>query len=180
MHSPIQVPGRMCINVPREMYQNVAYHVPSMRELMVICYASGSGKTKKLFFPHIRLKVWKCLQYFTLLLCDFASATFMLRFFLCLLFQSTLAVWVKWPYHSSTPLLANKSERHYGSVCRQDPRYEGGQVYHCLHECGLNFTVEVLYHPMVWPDNSYLVLYTPNSISAFPCLSTSSWQKHSQ
>ncbi|XP_072274989.1 inactive rhomboid protein 1 [Pyxicephalus adspersus] len=37
--------------------------------------------------------------------------------------SSTLAVWVKWPAHSSTPLLANKSERQYGSVCRQDPRF---------------------------------------------------------
>ncbi|XP_018426277.1 PREDICTED: inactive rhomboid protein 1 [Nanorana parkeri] len=37
--------------------------------------------------------------------------------------SSTLAVWVKWPAHSSTPLLANRSERHYGSVCRQDPRF---------------------------------------------------------
>ncbi|KAM9304719.1 inactive rhomboid protein 1 [Gastrophryne carolinensis] len=37
--------------------------------------------------------------------------------------SSTLAVWVKWPAHSSTPLLANKTERQYGSVCRQDPRF---------------------------------------------------------
>ncbi|XP_075421364.1 inactive rhomboid protein 1 isoform X2 [Ascaphus truei] len=37
--------------------------------------------------------------------------------------SSTLAVWVKWPSHSSSPILANKSERHYGSVCHQDPRF---------------------------------------------------------
>ncbi|KAE8579941.1 hypothetical protein XENTR_v10024242 [Xenopus tropicalis] len=37
--------------------------------------------------------------------------------------SSTLAVWVKWPTHSSTPELANKSARHSGSVCHQDPRY---------------------------------------------------------
>ncbi|KAM4631722.1 inactive rhomboid protein 1 [Discoglossus pictus] len=37
--------------------------------------------------------------------------------------SSTLAVWVKWPYHPSTPLLANKSERQFGSVCHQDPRF---------------------------------------------------------
>ncbi|XP_053550498.1 inactive rhomboid protein 1 isoform X4 [Bombina bombina] len=37
--------------------------------------------------------------------------------------SSTLAVWVKWPYDPSTPMLANKSERHYGSVCHQDPRF---------------------------------------------------------
>ncbi|OCT63990.1 hypothetical protein XELAEV_18045088mg [Xenopus laevis] len=38
--------------------------------------------------------------------------------------SSTLAVWVKWPTHSSTPELANKSVRHSGSVCHQDPRCE--------------------------------------------------------
>uniref|UniRef100_H2LKG2 Inactive rhomboid protein n=1 Tax=Oryzias latipes TaxID=8090 RepID=H2LKG2_ORYLA len=35
--------------------------------------------------------------------------------------SSTLAVWVKWPKHSSTPKLRGK-ERQYGSVCHQDPR----------------------------------------------------------
>lgn len=36
-------------------------------------------------------------------------------------FQSTLAVWVKWPGHPSTPKL-NGKDRQYGSVCHQDPR----------------------------------------------------------
>lgn len=35
--------------------------------------------------------------------------------------QSTLAVWVKWPSHPSTPLLAG-GKRKFGSVCHQDPR----------------------------------------------------------
>ncbi|XP_048349815.1 inactive rhomboid protein 1 isoform X2 [Sphaerodactylus townsendi] len=35
--------------------------------------------------------------------------------------QSTLAVWVKWPQHPSTPLLAGE-KRQFGSVCHQDPR----------------------------------------------------------
>lgn len=35
--------------------------------------------------------------------------------------QSTLAVWVKWPRHHSTPQLEGK-DRQYGSVCHQDPR----------------------------------------------------------
>ncbi|KAK6311687.1 hypothetical protein J4Q44_G00173510 [Coregonus suidteri] len=34
---------------------------------------------------------------------------------------STLAVWVKWPWHPSTPQLEGK-DRQYGSVCHQDPR----------------------------------------------------------
>lgn len=37
------------------------------------------------------------------------------------LLQSTLAVWVKWPHHPSTPMLAG-SKRQFGSVCHQDPR----------------------------------------------------------
>ncbi|XP_063286297.1 inactive rhomboid protein 1 isoform X3 [Pelobates fuscus] len=37
--------------------------------------------------------------------------------------SSTLAVWVKWPFHSSTPVLGNKTERYHGSVCHQDPRF---------------------------------------------------------
>uniref|UniRef100_A0A8C2XF62 Inactive rhomboid protein n=1 Tax=Cyclopterus lumpus TaxID=8103 RepID=A0A8C2XF62_CYCLU len=37
--------------------------------------------------------------------------------------SSTLAVWVKWPRHSSTPqLLKSGKDRQYGSVCHQDPR----------------------------------------------------------
>ncbi|KAM6424381.1 inactive rhomboid protein 1 isoform 2-T3 [Liasis olivaceus] len=35
--------------------------------------------------------------------------------------SSTLAVWVKWPSHPSTPLLAG-DKRKFGSVCHQDPR----------------------------------------------------------
>ncbi|XP_025056417.1 inactive rhomboid protein 1 isoform X6 [Alligator sinensis] len=35
--------------------------------------------------------------------------------------SSTLAVWVKWPYHPSTPTLAG-NKRQFGSVCHQDPR----------------------------------------------------------
>ncbi|XP_026539079.1 inactive rhomboid protein 1 isoform X2 [Notechis scutatus] len=35
--------------------------------------------------------------------------------------SSTLAVWVKWPSHPSTPLLAG-GKRKFGSVCHQDPR----------------------------------------------------------
>ncbi|KAM3827049.1 inactive rhomboid protein 1 isoform 5-T5 [Vipera latastei] len=35
--------------------------------------------------------------------------------------SSTLAVWVKWPIHPSTPLLAG-GRRKFGSVCHQDPR----------------------------------------------------------
>uniref|UniRef100_A0AAY4CPF0 Inactive rhomboid protein n=1 Tax=Denticeps clupeoides TaxID=299321 RepID=A0AAY4CPF0_9TELE len=34
--------------------------------------------------------------------------------------SSTLAEWVKWPKHASTPLLDGK-KRQYGSVCHQDP-----------------------------------------------------------
>ncbi|XP_041133866.1 inactive rhomboid protein 1 isoform X2 [Polyodon spathula] len=37
--------------------------------------------------------------------------------------SSTLAVWVKWPQHPSSPVLANKSSRQFGSVCHQDPRF---------------------------------------------------------
>ncbi|XP_028905281.1 inactive rhomboid protein 1 [Ornithorhynchus anatinus] len=35
--------------------------------------------------------------------------------------SSTLAVWVKWPVHPSTPYLAG-NKRQFGSVCHQDPR----------------------------------------------------------
>uniref|UniRef100_A0A8C2IXH0 Inactive rhomboid protein n=1 Tax=Cyprinus carpio TaxID=7962 RepID=A0A8C2IXH0_CYPCA len=35
--------------------------------------------------------------------------------------SSTLAVWVKWPQHPSTPQLEGKNREH-GSVCHQDPR----------------------------------------------------------
>ncbi|XP_075755305.1 inactive rhomboid protein 1 isoform X3 [Pelodiscus sinensis] len=35
--------------------------------------------------------------------------------------SSTLAVWVKWPHHPSTPMLAG-GKRQFGSVCHQDPR----------------------------------------------------------
>ncbi|XP_031420721.1 inactive rhomboid protein 1 isoform X1 [Clupea harengus] len=35
--------------------------------------------------------------------------------------SSTLAVWVKWPKHPSTPQLDGQ-DRQYGSVCHQDPR----------------------------------------------------------
>ncbi|XP_070617672.1 inactive rhomboid protein 1 isoform X2 [Erythrolamprus reginae] len=35
--------------------------------------------------------------------------------------SSTLAVWVKWPSHPSTPFLAG-GKRRFGSVCHQDPR----------------------------------------------------------
>ncbi|XP_058013297.1 inactive rhomboid protein 1 isoform X1 [Ahaetulla prasina] len=35
--------------------------------------------------------------------------------------SSTLAVWVKWPSHPSTPLLVG-GKRKFGSVCHQDPR----------------------------------------------------------
>ncbi|KAM5152051.1 inactive rhomboid protein 1 [Mantella aurantiaca] len=52
--------------------------------------------------------------------------------------SSTLAVWVKWPTHSSTPLLENKSERQYGSVCRQDPRF-------CAEPASVS--------PHEWPDD---------------------------
>ncbi|KAG7265877.1 hypothetical protein CRUP_016140 [Coryphaenoides rupestris] len=52
--------------------------------------------------------------------------------------SSTLAVWVKWPLHSSTPQLRGQA-RQYGSVCHQDPR--SAQVQHagttptCLTIC---------------------------------------------
>lgn len=44
-----------------------------------------------------------------------------LAFMMTSLLQSTLAVWVKWPQHPSTPTLAG-SKRQFGSVCHQDPR----------------------------------------------------------
>ncbi|XP_007906590.1 inactive rhomboid protein 1 isoform X2 [Callorhinchus milii] len=37
--------------------------------------------------------------------------------------SSTLAVWVKWPNHDQTPLMADKSKRQFGSVCHQDPSF---------------------------------------------------------
>lgn len=40
----------------------------------------------------------------------------------CLLLQSTLAVWVKWPGHPSVASL-NGTVRQHGSVCHQDPRW---------------------------------------------------------
>ncbi|XP_029432690.1 inactive rhomboid protein 1 isoform X2 [Rhinatrema bivittatum] len=36
--------------------------------------------------------------------------------------SSTLAVWVKWPFHDH-PLIGNKTARQSGSVCHQDPRF---------------------------------------------------------
>ncbi|XP_077383395.1 inactive rhomboid protein 1 isoform X3 [Festucalex cinctus] len=51
--------------------------------------------------------------------------------------QSTLAVWVKWPRHSSTPLL-NGKHRQYGSVCHQDPTI-------CLEPASV--------WPHEWPDD---------------------------
>uniref|UniRef100_A0A8C9WWM0 Inactive rhomboid protein n=1 Tax=Sander lucioperca TaxID=283035 RepID=A0A8C9WWM0_SANLU len=51
--------------------------------------------------------------------------------------SSTLAVWVKWPRHSSTPQL-NGKDRQYGSVCHQDPRI-------CLEPASVS--------PHEWPDD---------------------------
>uniref|UniRef100_A0A668AN94 Inactive rhomboid protein n=1 Tax=Myripristis murdjan TaxID=586833 RepID=A0A668AN94_9TELE len=51
--------------------------------------------------------------------------------------SSTLAVWVKWPWHSSTPQL-NGKDRQYGSVCHQDPRI-------CLEPASVS--------PHEWPDD---------------------------
>ncbi|CAB1341805.1 unnamed protein product, partial [Coregonus sp. 'balchen'] len=51
--------------------------------------------------------------------------------------QSTLAVWVKWPWHPSTPQLEGK-DRQYGSVCHQDPRI-------CLEPASVA--------PHEWPDD---------------------------
>uniref|UniRef100_A0A672FMR9 Inactive rhomboid protein n=1 Tax=Salarias fasciatus TaxID=181472 RepID=A0A672FMR9_SALFA len=51
--------------------------------------------------------------------------------------SSTLAVWVKWPRHSSTPQL-NEKDRQYGSVCHQDPRI-------CLEPASVS--------PHEWPDD---------------------------
>uniref|UniRef100_A0A671ULL2 Inactive rhomboid protein n=1 Tax=Sparus aurata TaxID=8175 RepID=A0A671ULL2_SPAAU len=51
--------------------------------------------------------------------------------------SSTLAVWVKWPRHSSTPQL-NGNDRQYGSVCHQDPRI-------CLEPASVS--------PHEWPDD---------------------------
>lgn len=58
----------------------------------------------------------------TLLLMLSPALGFTVTHLLSLLLQSTLAVWVKWPHHSSTPMLAG-SKRQFGSVCHQDPRY---------------------------------------------------------
>uniref|UniRef100_A0A8D3DTC2 Inactive rhomboid protein n=1 Tax=Scophthalmus maximus TaxID=52904 RepID=A0A8D3DTC2_SCOMX len=51
--------------------------------------------------------------------------------------SSTLAVWVKWPRHSSAPQLDDKN-RQYGSVCHQDPRI-------CLEPASVS--------PHDWPDD---------------------------
>uniref|UniRef100_A0A669B9S5 Inactive rhomboid protein n=1 Tax=Oreochromis niloticus TaxID=8128 RepID=A0A669B9S5_ORENI len=51
--------------------------------------------------------------------------------------SSTLAVWVKWPGHPSTPKL-NGKDRRYGSVCHQDPRI-------CLEPASVS--------PHEWPDD---------------------------
>uniref|UniRef100_A0A8C6TA31 Inactive rhomboid protein n=1 Tax=Neogobius melanostomus TaxID=47308 RepID=A0A8C6TA31_9GOBI len=51
--------------------------------------------------------------------------------------SSTLAVWVKWPKHSSTPQL-NGKDRQHGSVCHQDPRI-------CLEPASVS--------PHEWPDD---------------------------
>uniref|UniRef100_A0A3Q2UXH2 Inactive rhomboid protein n=1 Tax=Haplochromis burtoni TaxID=8153 RepID=A0A3Q2UXH2_HAPBU len=51
--------------------------------------------------------------------------------------SSTLAVWVKWPGHPSTPKL-NGKDRQYGSVCHQDPRI-------CLEPASVS--------PHEWPDD---------------------------
>uniref|UniRef100_A0A3Q3XB16 Inactive rhomboid protein n=1 Tax=Mola mola TaxID=94237 RepID=A0A3Q3XB16_MOLML len=51
--------------------------------------------------------------------------------------SSTLAVWVKWPRHSSTPQL-NGKDRQHGSVCHQDPRI-------CLEPASVS--------PHEWPDD---------------------------
>ncbi|KAI4822144.1 hypothetical protein KUCAC02_007706 [Chaenocephalus aceratus] len=51
--------------------------------------------------------------------------------------SSTLAVWVKWPSHFSTPQLDGK-DRQYGSVCHQDPRI-------CLEPASVT--------PHEWPDD---------------------------
>uniref|UniRef100_A0A8C6LA23 Inactive rhomboid protein n=1 Tax=Nothobranchius furzeri TaxID=105023 RepID=A0A8C6LA23_NOTFU len=51
--------------------------------------------------------------------------------------SSTLAEWVKWPKHPSTPQL-NGKDRQYGSVCHQDPRI-------CLEPASVS--------PHEWPDD---------------------------
>uniref|UniRef100_A0A673W1R9 Inactive rhomboid protein n=1 Tax=Salmo trutta TaxID=8032 RepID=A0A673W1R9_SALTR len=51
--------------------------------------------------------------------------------------SSTLAVWVKWPRHHSTPQLEGR-DRQYGSVCHQDPRI-------CLEPASVA--------PHEWPDD---------------------------
>ncbi|XDV12594.1 hypothetical protein PO909_001219 [Leuciscus waleckii] len=51
--------------------------------------------------------------------------------------SSTLAVWVKWPQHPSTPQLELKN-RQYGSVCHQDPRT-------CIEPASVS--------PHEWPDD---------------------------
>ncbi|XP_066544932.1 inactive rhomboid protein 1 isoform X1 [Amia ocellicauda] len=51
--------------------------------------------------------------------------------------STTLAEWVKWPQHPSTPSLAGKP-RQYGSVCHQDPRI-------CLEPASVA--------PHEWPDD---------------------------
>uniref|UniRef100_A0A8C5BIJ0 Inactive rhomboid protein n=1 Tax=Gadus morhua TaxID=8049 RepID=A0A8C5BIJ0_GADMO len=51
--------------------------------------------------------------------------------------STTLAVWVKWPQHSSAPSL-NGSPRQHGAVCHQDPRM-------CLEPASVS--------PHEWPDD---------------------------
>lgn len=53
-------------------------------------------------------------------------------YFWCLVLQSTLAVWVKWPQHPSAPYLNGKLRQH-GSVCHQDPRYRKDTAVHAQH-----------------------------------------------
>ncbi|CAL8309742.1 unnamed protein product [Boreogadus saida] len=51
--------------------------------------------------------------------------------------STTLAVWVKWPQHSSAPSL-NGTPRQHGAVCHQDPRM-------CLEPASVS--------PHEWPDD---------------------------
>ncbi|XP_032896880.1 inactive rhomboid protein 1 isoform X2 [Amblyraja radiata] len=52
--------------------------------------------------------------------------------------SSRLAVWVKWPHHTSAPLLGDGTPRSHGSVCHQDPRV-------CVEPASVA--------PHVWPDD---------------------------
>ncbi|XP_071200308.1 inactive rhomboid protein 1 isoform X2 [Salvelinus alpinus] len=78
--------------------------------------------------------------YLTLLYSTSTSDLFRGRYFYLSIFvlsQSTLAVWVKWPRHHSTPQLEGQ-DRQYGSVCHQDPRI-------CLEPASVA--------PHEWPDD---------------------------